>query len=520
MPLEVSIEVSILPKPLMMSRSAGLYARFFVPTDLRASIGSRYLVRSLGNRRGDHARLAAATMGMALSMAFDAMRKGMTVDLEELLEKVRNGDIKELTLKDVTLPDGTRIAQAQLDNPADAGIFGDLMVRARQTEPTEVMAARVAKRRQQLREGSQRISGDAPKALMLSKAMADHLRDLAGARLHQKTVLESRHTLRLFAGIIGKDVPVASLTQDHVRAFFEGVRYWPSNATKRPAYRDLPVPEVIKLAKKNQEPEPAAWTMAKHRQRLSVFLVSLVEGKHLAVNPLAGIRAISTPDSEDTGSPFTDAELKAIFDPVEFPKWASKYPHRWFGPILGLYSGARVNEIAQLRLEDIDTIDGVPGFFVRKIGKKQSIKNKHSRRFIPLAQPVIDCGFLTYVEEARQAGVERLFPDLPNSTGLGYGRQLSRQFSVYIKRQGVSEKGQGFHGFRHTIASKLDEAGVSASAIGALTGHGTGQTVLEKFYIDRRSLPDRVATLSKLGELPKLPRYQIAQFENSLKRTT
>lgn len=311
---------------------------------------------------------------------------------------------------------------------------------------------------------------------------------------------------------------MASLTQDHVRAFFEGVRYWPSNATKRPAYRDLSVPEVIKLAKKNQEPEPAAWTMAKHRQRLSVFLVSLVEGKHLAVNPLAGIRAISTPDSEDTGSPFTDAELKAIFDPVEFPKWASKYPHRWFGPILGLYSGARVNEIAQLRLDDIDTIDGVPGFFVRKIGKKQSIKNKHSRRFIPLARPVIEAGFLNYVEEARQAGVERLFPDLPNSTGLGYGRQLSRQFSVYIKRQGVSEKGQGFHGFRHTIASRLDEAGVSASAIGALTGHGTGQTVLEKFYIDRRSLPDRVATLAKLSKLAVLPIYEPAMFKDNLTR--
>lgn len=505
-----------MPKPLMMSRSAGLYARFFVPTDLRALIGSRYLVRSLGNRRGDHARLAAATMGMALSMAFDAMRKGMTVDLEELLEKVRSADIKELTLKDVMLPDGTRIAQAQLDNPADAVMFGDLMERSRRVEPAEVTSARVTKRREQLRSASKSIANHASNALMLSKAMADHLRDLAGARLHQKTVLESRHTLRLFAGIIGKDVPVGSLAQDHVRAFFEGVRYWPSNATKRPAYRDLSVPEVIKLAKKNQEPEPAAWTMAKHRQRLSVFLVSLVEGKHLAVNPLAGIRAISTPDSEDTGSPFTDAELKAIFDPVEFPKWASKYPHRWFGPILGLYSGARVNEIAQLRLEDIDTIDGVPGFFVRKIGKKQSIKNKHSRRFIPLAQPVIEAGFLTYVEEARQAGVERLFPDLPNSTGLGYGRQLSRQFSVYIKRQGVSEKGQGFHGFRHTIASKLDEAGVSASAIAAITGHGTGQTVLEKFYIDRRSLPDRVATLAKFSPPVMLPVYCLGQFSGNL----
>ncbi|KFA34080.1 integrase, partial [Xanthomonas vasicola pv. vasculorum NCPPB 1381] len=62
--------------------------------------------------------------------------------------RVRSGDINELTLKDVTLPDGTRIAQAQLDNPADAVMFGDLMVRSRQTEPTEVMAARVAKHRQ------------------------------------------------------------------------------------------------------------------------------------------------------------------------------------------------------------------------------------------------------------------------------------------------------------------------------------------------------------------------------------
>lgn len=113
-------------------------------------------------------------------MAFDAMRKGMTVDLEELLEKVRSGDIKELTLKDVMLPDGTRIAQAQLDNPADAVIFGDLMERSRRVEPAEVTSARVAKRRDQLRDASQSISRHAPDALMLSKAMADHLGDLAG----------------------------------------------------------------------------------------------------------------------------------------------------------------------------------------------------------------------------------------------------------------------------------------------------------------------------------------------------
>ena len=129
----------------------------------------------------------------------------MTVDLDELLKKVRSGAIKELTLSDVTLPDGMRIAHAQIDTPADAEMFGDLMDRSRQVEPSEVTSARVAKRREQMRGVSQSLSQHAPNALMLSKAMADHLGDLAGARLHQKTVLESRHTLRLFAGIICKD---------------------------------------------------------------------------------------------------------------------------------------------------------------------------------------------------------------------------------------------------------------------------------------------------------------------------
>lgn len=78
-----------------------------------------------------------------------------------------------------------------------------------------------------------------------------------------------------------------------------------------------------------------------------------------------------------------------------------------------------------------------------------------------------------------------LVPDQPSSIGRGCGQQLSRQFSVYIKRQGVSAKGQGSR-FRHTIASKMDEAGVSVSAIVAITGHGAGQAVLERFYIDRR----------------------------------
>ncbi|MBB3844593.1 hypothetical protein FHT13_002212 [Xanthomonas arboricola] len=66
---------------------------------------------------------------------------------------------------------------------------------------------------------------------------------------------------------------------------------------------------------------------------------------------------------------------------VKLPKQVPEYPHRWFGPILGLYPGARINPIAQLRLEDIETIGGVPGFFVRQGAKGQSVNHESGRRF-------------------------------------------------------------------------------------------------------------------------------------------
>lgn len=224
---------------------------------------------------------------------------------------------------------------------------------------------------------------------------------------------------------------------------------------------------------------------------------------------------LSTPSDEDSGSPFSEAELKIIFGPA-FEPWAKKYPHRWFGPILGLFSGARITEIAQLRVEDITTEDGVAGFYVRAAHNKQSIKNKPTRRFVPLAKPVLDAGFLDYAAEVKKSGHMQIFPNLPNSTGLGFGRQLSRQFSAYIKKNGITEKGQGFHGFRHTIATGLDRLGVTQNAIAAITGHARDGSVLSKFYIDRKTLSDRVSTLAKFSPKVEFPAYEKGLFSHQI----
>lgn len=379
-----------MPKPLLLARPSGVYARFLVPKDLRALVGSRFLVRPLHAPFGDVARLVAARMGMALSHAFQALRQGQAVDIDEVLRRVRRNGVQQLILKGITFPNGAGVTEVEIKTPEDMAFWRETLEKMASADPVEsigLLPEHFLLKQQEThakREATGRSVG-----LSLSKAIENHLTDLTNAKLQPKTILESRHTLRLFAGVVGEDLPVSELAQDHVREFFSAIRWWPSNASKRPAYRGMPVLEVMALAKANDEPEPAAWTIKKHRQRLSVFFISLVEAKRVGVNPLAGVRAVATPDEEDRGSPFTDSELGAIFGSAFVP-WASKYPHRWFGPMLGLYSGARVNEVAQLQVDDIATVDGVPGFYVRVVARGQRIKGKHSRRFIPLAQAVLE----------------------------------------------------------------------------------------------------------------------------------
>lgn len=93
-----------MPKPFLIQRKSGVYARFLIPLDLRPLIGSQYLVRPLRSQGGDHARLVAAQMAHRLSAAFDAYR-GNNMSDEELkamlsgLNALNSGKVDKYKLK-------------------------------------------------------------------------------------------------------------------------------------------------------------------------------------------------------------------------------------------------------------------------------------------------------------------------------------------------------------------------------------------------------------------------------------
>lgn len=54
----------------------------------------------------------SAYMGMALSSAFQALRQRKPVDLDKVLRRIRQQGLRELTLTDVTLPNGAHLGKA------------------------------------------------------------------------------------------------------------------------------------------------------------------------------------------------------------------------------------------------------------------------------------------------------------------------------------------------------------------------------------------------------------------------
>ena len=513
----VSFEVSPpVPKPYLLNRPSGVYARFLVPVDLRERIGSRFLVRPLRALPGDEARLVASSLALLLSKAFEALRRGEAVgDIDKLLSNALNalnsGRAKTWEVEGVT-PDGRAFRITTDGTPADNESGERALAQMSGTAPSAQAPTtpQVSKR---------------PTSPLLSKAAADYLGDLERAvtsgGLADKTHTESAHSLRILAGVLEADKPVSNIGADDMRAFFDVAMVWPAHAWKRKPYKDKTVKEVAKLAKQNDEPLPSPFTVEKHRQRLAAFFNHLIRAGVLEKNPVHGVAGLMAPDlEEDSGRPFTGEELRIIFDEAKFATWAKKYPHRWFGSMLGLHSGARITEVAQLEVSDIECVEGIWGFSIRPSRPKgKRVKNKQSRRFVPIADAILSAGFLDYVEEVKAEGHVRLFPNLPNS-GSGYGVQMSKQFCTYLRKQGIEEEGSGYHYFRHTIASFLDGK-VSEKTIVSITGHkrqgaGDESSILNDFYI-KKTLVERKAAVDLFKTGITLPTYIKGQFKHALR---
>lgn len=144
----------------------------------------------------------------------------------------------------------------------------------------------------------------------------------------------------------------------------------------------------------------------------------------------------------------------------------------WWLPIIGLYTGMRLEEIAQLQNNNLNQDDnGLRFIHVTDEGPGQRLKNKQSRRGVPVHPFLSELGFEKLFGPKKYAWV---FPELKLAgRPPKRGGQFSEDFTAYRRAIGVYERLVDFHSFRHTLVTELREAGADAGVVAYLTGHRT-----------------------------------------------
>ncbi|MCA0893861.1 DUF6538 domain-containing protein [Microbulbifer agarilyticus] len=292
--------------------------------------------------------------------------------------------------------------------------------------------------------------------------------------------------VRWFIGHVGGDMPVQQVTRQHASTFVRRLILRP--VTKRRDIKALSLEEQIAWAEKNDEKRVALNTVKKDVRLFQSLFSIAVEHHYIGENPFTGslkrvARKAAKLSPKKTG--YSDADLKRVFcsdlfrykfEPVR--KIDTDYGLSLFWvPLICYYTGARLNEVAQLHLSDVKQEEGVWCIDINPNSDDKRTKNGEPR-LVPIHQHLIDLGFLEYVEEGRRQHKKRetdtghrVFPMLRPNTDGTLSAGISRMLGAQFKALGISKGLQPVHAFRHTFKTACRRLNVAEDIHDAITGH-------------------------------------------------
>lgn len=151
--------------------------------------------------------------------------------------------------------------------------------------------------------------------------------------------------------------------------------------------------------------------------------------------------------------------------------------HKW-AVLVGIFTGARLAEICQMEIADIQKHDGVLCFSINSKANGQGnfkhLKSDAATRLIPIHSNLRKLGFGDYVRSIRNkhGNASRLFPDFTYQKNTGYTKNFGRWYNeTLMARLGIRSSSHIFHGLRHTMNTRLLQAGVEPSMVAMLLGH-------------------------------------------------
>jgi integrase len=462
-----------LPTYLWKNRYDKLYFRRVLTPSLRDYFGTREFKRSLRT----HDRKLAIQRARHLLVAL------------ENLEKQLMGDDKDkyVSLKLLSY------------NGIDIDYGGDM--------EKELQALKAIKK---MGDGIQpTLQSNQPKK-PFSSLMNAYLEECESTGASKETVSTYRRNIELFIEAEG-DIALTDISRDVIRKFRDKIRKLPSRRKVRPAYRDKSFADLLTM--KIDKPMNQN-TVDQHIARLSACFDWGVNEEWLDKNPAKSIGKIG--GKANSYKPFTPDDLVALFGSSQYQNRKFKKGSHYWLPLLGLFTGARLSELVQLRLKDIFEEDGVLIFNITEdFDDGLKTKTEAGKRRVPVHSFLLQQGLREYIEFLKTIQAKRLLSDFQKGSR-SWGQYATRWFKEYTEKCGVYEElTKVFHSFRHTTINRLTKEGSSQdSHIQQLVGHEQGLLIHSTYSHEPLAIQKLQEIVEKLdfnNGLPNIPSWEPRQ---------
>jgi len=511
--------------PYLHRRGNNFYFRVTVPLKLRPTIGCREIVKALKTQNHNEAVPLALLLGSKTKSLFNRVeampdKKDYSDELKQAFDLlIAEHDASPLT-KPTSTHDGLTLEQRitqwrrEFKHTQDKEELHDQIIeqKLQHLAKTKLNDKHSSDIEKAVREAlskyppSQPTTDTIPEKTspMLSEAIKKYI-SWYESEDKLSMLRKIKQQLPMFLELVG-DKPVHKLTQEDVNDYFSNLLQLPKDWSYKQK-KGMSLKQIIH-ANEGKEGLAEGTVKRSYRAAISGFFTVIPNIIGTGVLPAlnTGKGVISYKGNKRIGygkqRAMKPEELVRLFEGIEMRAFAhdkSKL-HQFWLPHIGLYTGARINEICQLNPQaDILEEDGVwylnmtedTDVEQRDEDVEQSIKN-HKERRVPVHSKLISLGFIDYVKSIKKQGANRLFPAWKPIQGKASAK-ASDWFLDHIRAIGLRDDTPfkmlaGFHAFRHTFINYAYENDIEHYYV--LSGHDDKTTSKEiKGYRGKKGLP-------------------------------
>ncbi len=311
-----------------------------------------------------------------------------------------------------------------------------------------------------------------------------------------KAAMEREDCFVVLTGLLGKNIGFRSISMPEARTVKEALMRLPKNRNKMVQTRNLSLQEQIKLEGVDTL---SVGSVNKYLQCYSSLFSWAVKNGYAEKNPFNGL-ALKEGNKKrrDQFSPEQVGEILADLANKKARKEIADYAY--WGTLIGLYTGARLNEIASLTPNDIRQENGIWYFDINDQDEMKRLKTNAAARRVPIHSRLIELGFLDYLESVKRLENPsiRLLHELSYSEQSGWGRKLGRWFNTtFLNGLKIKKIGLSFHSLRHSAITSMRRAGVERPIVQALVGHEP-DGVTEEVYTHGYDMVQLKAAIEKM----------------------